>query len=226
MVILAAGIGSRLRENLPKAMVYIDEDRTILDQQLENLKKIVELEDIIIVVGFKKELIMEKHPDLLYVYNEDYRETNTSKSLLLALKKIKNDDDILWLNGDIVFEAEILCSIQEKARENLICVNNSRVSDEEVKYTLDEEGYIREISKTVENPLGEAVGINFIKKENLKEFSSCLESCENMDYFEKGIEFAIERGIKFLPVDVEDNFCTEVDFQNDLQEVKKYIQRR
>lgn len=225
MVILAAGIGSRLKENLPKAMVHIDEDRTILDQQLENLEKLVELEDIVIVVGFKKELIMEKHPDLSYIYNREYRETNTSKSLLLALKKIKNDD-ILWLNGDIVFEGEILCSIQEKTRENLVFVNNSRVSDEEVKYTLDKEGYIREISKSVENPLGEAVGINFIKKENLEEFSSCLEICENMDYFEKGIEFAIERGIKFLPVDVEDNFCTEVDFQNDLQEVKKYIQGR
>ncbi len=225
MVILAAGIGSRLKENLPKAMVHIDEDRTILDQQLENLEKVVELEDIVIVVGFKKELIMEKHPDISYIYNREYRETNTSKSLLLALKKIKNDD-ILWLNGDIVFEGEILCSIQEKARENLVFVNNSRVSDEEVKYTLDKEGYIREISKSVENPLGEAVGINFIKKENLEEFSSCLEICENMDYFEKGIEFAIERGIKFLPVDVEDNFCTEVDFQNDLQEVKKYIQGR
>lgn len=225
MVILAAGIGSRLKENLPKAMVHIDEDRTILDQQLENLEKVVELEDIVIVVGFKKELIMEKHPNLSYIYNREYRETNTSKSLLLALKKIKNDD-ILWLNGDIVFEGEILCSIQEKARENLVFVNNSRVSDEEVKYTLDKEGYIREISKSVENPLGEAVGINFIKKENLEEFSSCLEICENMDYFEKGIEFAIERGIKFLPVDVEDNFCTEVDFQNDLQEVKKYIQGR
>lgn len=225
MVILAAGIGSRLKENLPKAMVHIDEDRTILDQQLENLEKLVELEDIVIVVGFKKELIMEKHPDLSYIYNREYRETNTSKSLLLALKKIKNDD-ILWLNGDIVFEGEILCSIQEKTRENLVFVNNSRVSDEEVKYTLNKEGYIKEISKSVENPLGEAVGINFIKKENLEEFSSCLEICENMDYFEKGIEFAIERGIKFLPVDVEDNFCTEVDFQNDLQEVKKYIQGR
>lgn len=225
MVILAAGIGSRLKENLPKAMVHIDEDRTILDQQLENLENLVELEDIVIVVGFKKELIMEKHPDLSYIYNREYRETNTSKSLLLALKKIKNDD-ILWLNGDIVFEGEILCSIQEKTRENLVFVNNSRVSDEEVKYTLNKEGYIREISKSVENPLGEAVGINFIKKENLEEFSSCLEICENMDYFEKGIEFAIERGIKFLPVDVEDNFCTEVDFQNDLQEVKKYIQGR
>jgi len=223
VVILAAGIGSRLRENLPKAMVHVDEDRTILDQQLENIERIVELEDILVVVGYKKELIMKKHPDLICVHNRDYRKTNTSKSLLLALKKIDGEDDILWLNGDIVFEAEILRYIKENSRENLICVNNSRVSEEEVKYTLDKEGYIKEISKNVENPLGEAVGINFIKKENLKEFTSCLEDCENMDYFEKGIEFAIEKGIKFLPVDVKDNFCTEVDFQEDLQEVKKFI---
>jgi L-glutamine-phosphate cytidylyltransferase len=222
-IILAAGIGSRLGANLPKAMVKIDEHKTILDQELENLKKIVKLEDIVVVVGFKKDLIMKKYRGLSFVYNKDYMKTNTSKSLLTAFEKI-DSGDVLWLNGDIVFEPEILKFIAENNAENLICVNNNQVSEEEVKYTLNKEGYVKEISKTVVNGLGEAVGINFIKKEDIKQFISCLKDCENSDYFERGIEFAIGKGVKFLPLDIKDNFCTEVDFQEDLKKVKKFIQ--
>lgn len=225
VIILAAGIGSRLGENLPKAMVKIGEKQTILDSQLENLKKVVELDDIIIVTGFKKDLIEETYPNLTFVCNENYKNTNTSKSLLVALKELEKND-VLWLNGDVVFEYNILEKLLKNENENMVGVNNYHVSEEEVKYLVDNEGYIKNISKEVKNGLGEAVGINFVKKEDLKLLISCLERCENQDYFEKGIEFAIEKGAKFLPIDIKDNFCTEVDFQEDLKKVKNFISRR
>ena len=45
-----------------------------------------------------------------------------------------------------------------RADESFICVDTATVADEEVKYTLDADGYIRELSKTVVGGLGEAVG--------------------------------------------------------------------
>jgi choline kinase len=222
-IILAAGIGSRLGKNLPKAMVKVDKKTTILDSQLDNLKKIVNVEDINIVVGFKKDLIEENYPYLSFVYNKDYSKTNTSKSLLLALYEVK-DYDILWLNGDVVFESKILKLIQNTS-ENIVCVNNTEVSGEEVKYTVDNEGYIKNISKSVENGLGEAVGINFIKKEDVNQLISCLIACEKTDYFEKGIEFAIEKGVKFIPIDIKDKFCTEVDFEEDLKKARNFVEK-
>ena len=225
VIILAAGIGSRLGHNLPKALVELRDGFTILDLQLELLKERFNIEDIIVVVGYKKNLIMEKYPELGYMYNSEYGSTNTSKSLLHGLNSIEENEDVLWLNGDVVFESGILDLVLEKKDSNVICVNNEKVSDEEVKYTLDDDGFINVISKGVVNGLGEAVGINFIKKEYLPLFISCLEKCQDDDYFEKGIEMAIDGGVKFIPVDIKDNFCIEVDFQEDLQIAKKFYKR-
>lgn len=220
---MAAGIGSRLGRSLPKAMVKLDGHKTILDYQLENLKRIIKTEDIIVVVGYKKNLIINEHPNLSFIYNKHYMETNTSKSLLLALEKIGIDSDVLWLNGDIVFAPEILTSIIKNNNENLICVNSNPVSEEEVKYALNEDGYIKNISKNVQSAVGEAIGINFVTKKSISQLISCLQGCNNMDYFEKGLECAIRKGIKFFPLNVNEYFSEEIDFEKDLEKAIKFV---
>ena len=62
---------------------------------------------VTIVVGYKLEHIIEAFPDASFVYNEQYDQTNTSKSLLRALKSSK-DGGVLWMNGDVVFDPEAL----------------------------------------------------------------------------------------------------------------------
>ena len=105
---MAAGFGSRLGKGIPKAMVNVIEDHTILDLQIENLKLLdISLKDIILVVGYKKDLIIERYPELSFVYNEDYNNNCTAKSLLKGIEAIENDD-VLWMNGDIVFDGDII----------------------------------------------------------------------------------------------------------------------
>ncbi|MCP5103038.1 MAG: NTP transferase domain-containing protein, partial [bacterium] len=166
IVILAAGSGKRLRFNLPKALVDLGNGKTILDLQLANLETCFDIDNIVLVVGYKKEMIMERFSNLAFVYNKDFDITNTGKSLLFGLKKLKGND-VLWINGDVVFEPDIIKKILEHSEENIICVNRARVSAEEVKYTVNAGGYISAISKEVKNPVGEAIGINFIKHQHL-----------------------------------------------------------
>ena len=74
-----------------------------------------------------------------------------------------------------------------------------------------------ELSKTVKNGLGEAVGINFISSNDIGAFINRLEECELQDYFEKGLEMAIEKdGIKVQAVDISKHACMEIDFLDDL----------
>lgn len=220
VVILAAGMGKRLGQNIPKALVEIKENVTIMDLQIKNLKRVVDLEDIIVVVGFKGNLITKKYRDLAYIYNDKYFDTNTAKSLLNGLNKL--NEDVLWLNGDIVFEPNLL-SLMDFNNGNLICVNTRSVSEEEVKYSVDAKGYINKISKIVNNGLGEAVGINFIKRKDISMFKLCLKLCNNQDYFEKGIEIAIDKGIRFLPMNIQNNICIEIDFKEDLNKVRSSL---
>ena len=58
IVILAAGIGSRLGFEIPKALVNLDRNTTILDFQINLLKGYFNLSDIIIVVGYKKNRVV------------------------------------------------------------------------------------------------------------------------------------------------------------------------
>jgi choline kinase len=223
-IILAAGKGSRLGRDVPKAVLEIAKNTTILDIQLRNLSTISSIEEVIVVVGFRSELITQKYSGLSFIYNDRYDRTNTAASLLLALEKT-NEDDILWLNGDVVFDSDILRLVQQNPVHNLIFVKRGCCGAEEVKYSVDRSGAIRNISKTVRNGLGEAVGINFIKQQDLSTFIACLTECTPADYFERAIELAIERGVSFLPVDIGDDFCTEIDFEEDLQKVKKHFSR-
>jgi choline kinase len=171
------------------------------------------------VVGFKLEAIIERFPEATFVYNEFFDQTNTSKSLLKALRA-SGDGGVLWMNGDVVFDPEILNRVTPliEADQSFVVVNTSKVSDEEVKYTLDAEGFIDQLSKQVSPALGEAVGINFIAGSSKQALIARLDEVGDQDYFERGIEIGIEQdSLKFKAVDISDLYAVEVDFAEDLE---------
>jgi choline kinase len=219
VVILAAGMGTRLARPLPKPLTELRDGRSIMQQQFDNLASAFGNEfRATIVVGFKLEAIMERFPQANFVYNEVYDQTNTSKSLLRALKA-SGDGGVLWLNGDVVFHPGVLTRVATliEAEKSFVCVNTSKVSDEEVKYTLDAAGHIAELSKTVTGGLGEAVGINFVGAADKASLIERLEEVADGDYFERGIELAIERdGLSFEAIDISDLYAVEIDFAEDL----------
>ena len=227
VVILAAGMGTRLGKPWPKPLTELSDGRSIMTQQMENVQKVFgDRARITVVVGFKLEMIMEAHPSASFVYNEVYDGTNTSKSLLKALRA-SQESGVLWLNGDVVFDFRVLERVSERIKtdKSFVCVNTSAVADEEVKYTVDASGNINELSKTVKNGLGEAVGINFISSHEKAGVIKQLEACGDQDYFERGLELAIQNnGLKMEPVDISDLFAVEVDFQDDLDRANKAIQ--
>ena len=223
IIILAAGIGSRLGNPYPKPLTPLNNGKTIMEQQIEKLSASYDINNIMVVVGFKKDLVMEEHPELTYIYNPEFDRTNTSKSLLRALYKCEGES-VLWLNGDVVFDSSILEVLNKYIEENksFVAVNNSSVGEEEVKYSIGDNAFIKEISKQVENAPGEAVGINFISSTDRDVFIRRLEECDSNDYFEKGLELAIEKdNINIIPVDISDFRCIEVDFREDLDQANK-----
>ena len=220
VVILAAGMGTRLARPLPKPLTELRDGRSIMQQQIDNLTSAFgDTYRIMIVVGFKLEAIIERFPQATFVYNEYYDQTNTSKSLLKALRAAP-DGGVLWLNGDVVFDPQVLSRVTPmiEADQSFVVVNTAKVSDEEVKYTLDASGHIDQLSKTVSGGLGEAVGINFVSGADKQALIARLDQVGEQDYFERGIELAIELdGLRFKAVDISDLYAVEIDFAEDLE---------
>ena len=220
VIILLAGIGGRLGLPFPKGLTPLTAEETIFSRQLRIFRNFGLT--IIGVVGFKKDLIMEADPDIFYAYNPNFDTTNTSKSLLCALKHI-GDKDVLWINGDVVFEPEVIERILLEDGST-VAVNNARVGKEEVKYTVDDQGFIKAISKDIKNPLGEALGINLIQSKYLAAFKEKLSIVDNQDYFERSMELLItDHGPVFRPLPVGELFCIEVDFQEDLDQARRIV---
>ena len=153
-VILAAGMGTRLGRPWPKPLTPLDDGRTIMQQQIENLREVF--------------------------------------------------PDVLWMNGDVVFDPAVLerCRDLIAADRSFICVNTAAVAEEEVKYTVDAQGHVDRLSKTVTDALGEAVGINYVSGSDKAAFIERLAQCADQDYFERGIELMIENDqVAVLPLD-------------------------
>lgn len=219
IVILAAGVGSRLGRPHPKPLTRLADRESILARAMRLLTARFSRHSIYLVVGFKKEMIMEEMPDVGFIYNQAYGDTNTSKSLLKALS-ILGPGGVLWLNGDVVFDERVLDDVLPHIAmdRSFVCVNTAPVGEEEVKYTLDEGGQVRQLSKTItEGALGEAVGINYISAADRPALTRRLSECDDQDYFERGIEVAIEKdGVRVDALDVSHHAVVEVDFAEDL----------
>jgi len=219
VVILAAGMGTRLGRDHPKPLTPLQDGRSILQRQLDGLHAVLGSDvPITAVVGFRCEMIMQAAPDLTFAYNPDFASTNTSKSLLRGLRASR-EGGVLWLNGDVVFDPAVLDLVLPclTADQSFVCVDTNTVAEEEVKYTLSTDGFVQELSKTVVGGLGEAVGINYVSTADKATLVEHLAGCADSDYFERGMETAIEQqGLRFRPIDISRFSAVEVDFEADL----------
>ena len=113
-IILAAGQNSRIlniASGLPKTLIKIGNNE-ILKIILNNLVDIKKINEVIIVVGYKKQLIKNrfrysyKNLKIKYISNDEYKTTNSMYSLWLTKKFIKNE--MLIINGDTIFSNNFL----------------------------------------------------------------------------------------------------------------------
>ena len=227
VAILAAGMGTRLGKPFPKSLTPLRDGRSIMAQQLENISVGFGDAQVYIVVGFKLEMIMEAHPRALFVYNEEFDRTNTSKSLLRVLRA-SGPGGVIWMNGDVVFDPRIFERFAPliEADTSVIAVNTSTVAEEEVKYTVDADGHVKLLSKQIptDEALGESVGINYVAAKDKETLIRRLEEVGEQDYFKRGIEVAIEKdGMVVEAIDISDLYAVEVDFAEDLARANEHV---
>jgi len=220
-IILAAGKGIRYSKEIPKTLCQIVGNKTILDFQVEYLSKKIGRKNIVVVVGYKKEKIMEKYPDLDYFYNQNFANTNNSKSLLLALQKI--NEDVLTLNADVCFDEEVL-DLLIPSEDSSCLVNLAKCVDRIIRYDINEKGLISCMSESIRQHKGETLGIHLLKKRDLQSIIKELKNIRDHELDSTAYDNLIRKDkLKFKPVYVEPFFCKDIDCEKDLEEVKQHL---
>ncbi len=125
-MVLAAGAGRRLRPDtdaLPKALLPVDGDTTILDIALRNLAA-AGCTEVVIVVGYAAEAIADRVPaleprygvEITLVHNDRAQEWNNAYSLWLAREHFGRG--VLLVNGDTVHPVSVEKSMLGRDRRH------------------------------------------------------------------------------------------------------------
>lgn len=238
-VILAAGMASRLRpftDKTPKCLLDAG-GKKILELTVENLLS-CNLRQIVIVTGYLerqiREFMAERFPDLkvTYIHNKSYASTNNIYSLWLV-KDAVQDDDMLMMDSDIVFDKQIILRLIDSGCRNCLALKRHDLGDEEIKVKADPDGRVVKISKEV-NPreaAGESIGIELFEKDTVWELFTILDrkivSENNINtFYETAFEELVDSGNEIHIVDCTPYFCMEIDTPEDLKKARHLLNRK
>ena len=239
-MVLAAGAGRRLRpytDTLPKALVPVDGETTILDIGLGNLAA-VGLADVTVVVGYRADAVEKRVDDLearhgvrlTLVHNDKAEEWNNCYSLWLARDHFAAG--ALLVNGDTVHPVEVERALLRAADEDgaagvLLALDETKVLDEEeMKVTLDERGLMRRITKLMSpaDADGEYIGATLIRPEAAAPLATALEATWRRDpdlYYEDGYQTLVDTGGEVGVARVGGLPWVEVDNHDDLAKARE-----
>jgi choline kinase len=228
-VILAAGKGTRIPEitkNDPKCLIKIG-DNTLLERQVEVLTN-NSIDDIIVVIGYKAEKvdkILKKFENVISILNKDYASTDNIFSLYLTKNEVKGKEFIL-LNGDTVFEDDLISKIVNYDDINIAPIDSEYYDLEELKIR-EENGLVKEIlpkNTSLEKSNGSTIGIFKFSSEGSKILFDEIENLIINNVKNKWFEFALNNILKkidMFKVDIHGLKWMEVDTLADFKKTVK-----
>jgi choline kinase len=235
-MVLAAGAGRRLApytDTLPKTLVPVDGERTILDIALANLKA-AGIPDVAVVTGYaagavedRKAALERAHGVRLeLVFNPRAEEWNNAYSLWCARDLLGSG--VLLVNGDTVHPA----SVEERllaARgpDILLALDDVKpLGAEEMKVELSPEGAMTRINKALDPAAsqGEYIGLTLIEPAAAEPLASALEATWRRDpqlYYEDGYQEFADRGGRIGVAPIGAVEWVEVDDHADLARARE-----
>jgi len=240
-MVLAAGAGRRLRPDtdaLPKALLPVDGEITILDIALRNLAA-VGLRDVVIVVGYAAGAVRDRAAALerahgvrlTLVDNDRAEDWNNAYSLWLAREHFAAGT--LLVNGDTVHPVSVEKTLLGSTGQAgiVIAVDDvKRLADEEMKVIIDSDGRLTRITKLMDPALayGEYIGATLIGAPAAAQLAAALEATWRRDpslYYEDGFQELADRGGAIAVAPIGEVEWVEVDNHADLRRAREIAAR-
>ena len=237
-MVLAAGAGRRLEPlttDLPKTLLPVDGERTILDIALANLKQ-VGLDDVAIVTGFAAHRFDERKDDLErthgvsleLVFNDRAEVWNNAYSLWCARDLFAAG--VLMVNGDTVHPAAVQERVLAGRGDSLDLVlaldDVKTLGEEEMKVHLSAERLLDGINKAIDpaTAQGEYIGVTLIEAQAAAPLAEALEATWQRDpqlYYEDGFQELARRGGRVGVASIGEVEWVEVDDHADLARARE-----
>lgn len=230
-VILAAGRGARLQStDTPKCLLRVN-GRSLLDYQLDALA-LAGVSRVVVCVGYRGDAIrsfltgVDRGIEITVVDNPHYLTTNNSFTLALALRQMRECQDLLVINGDNLVDPRLVRLLVEQAGSALPYIVKDHYDVEDTKIALVRnlsEAYLTRIGKEIalHESEGESIGVRRFAEPFLTVFATRLEalvqSTEGRSrFFTDAIQHAVDRGASLPVLDVTHLCYAEVDFDHDI----------
>jgi choline kinase len=243
-LVMAAGAGRRLRpdtDHLPKTLLPVAGEATILDIALRNLAA-AGLTDVVVIVGYAAAAIADRAAELErrhgvaleLVHNDRAEEWNNAYSLWLAREHFGRG--VLMVNGDTVHPASVEQKVLAARRPDLaadliLAVDTvKKLADEEMKVVTDGRGLLARITKLMDPAAahGEYIGVSLIEAKAAIALADALEVTWRRDpnlYYEDGFQELVNRGGAVALEPIGEIEWVEVDDHRDLRRAREIAGR-
>jgi choline kinase len=231
-VIMVAGVGSRLVKkvrHLPKCLLPAGNE-TILSRCVRLLKK-NGITQVIVAAGYRAGLVREEiSREATVVTNPFFRVTNSIASLWFAHREVDLYDDLIILNGDVVYQEEVLQTALQAQPRPLMLIDTSRIETADYRLTVLDGCIVQQGKELTDGQTtGEYVGLAVMGKDfvpiYLARVSDLVGNRERYSLWWEEAMFEIRDEFK-TPIhvaDVKGLFWAEADYVEDVERIDEWF---
>ncbi|WP_020389851.1 sugar phosphate nucleotidyltransferase [Kribbella catacumbae] len=239
-LVLAAGTGRRLRpytDTLPKALVPIDPETTVLDLTLANYAE-VGITDVAIVVGYAAAAIEsrvagfeERYGVRIELVHNDKAETWNNAYSLWCARDLLHQGAML-ANGDTVHPASVQRALLEARgddRSIILALDTEKsLADEEMKVIWSSARGVERITKLMDpaTATGEYIGVTLLEPSAAPLLADALQRTWERDpnlYYEDGYQLLVDEGIRIDVAGIGKVDWVEIDNHADLARAREIV---
>jgi choline kinase len=240
-IILSAGQGKRLlplTEKTPKCLLPVQGETTVLDLQLRTLAA-CGVDEASVIVGFGADQVEEHlaaHPtegiDVRTVFNPFYAQSDNLATAWLARSEMTSE--FLLLNGDTLFEAEVLRRLLASPNAPLALSINVKdhYDDDDMKVVLNGGRRLAAVGKTLSSKLvgGESIGLMLFRGAGAEAFRNALDAAirepKALALWYLSVVNGLTDTLRIETVDISGLWWGELDGPEDLTSVRRALARR
>ena len=178
-LILAAGVGKRLKANVPKILLKVG-NKSLLERHYENLLNLG-IKNIGIVIGYKSNQLTNfiKKIDIkknIKIFRNPRYKLGSIVSLVCADKFFHIKGDLIFMDGDVFYDKKVLKKLINSKKKNCLLIDRQFEKGEEPVKVCIKNNKIFDFGKIVNQDFdfqGESVGFfKFSNKSSIKSVSS------------------------------------------------------